>query len=841
MLRELCLKTLLIMLAVFTIILGNIVFAVAQVEPSMNLIIKLAPSVIESGENTHQLGHVGFANKYGSLIKVAKDTIINLESEDQGIATVPDKVTIPANSQFATFDVKTTSNSGTTKIFASFGDERVFDTLIVGRTQDEIKNDLKLVVNLPTGEMNVNSEMPFSLYLQNSNGDITQAPFDITISLDYEKNLIGIDASDLTIKKGNSYIWGTIKSKDKVGNAFIRASSDKIGFDEAKEIKISSSLPSSLAVNIFPDKVPATLKRDIDIVVSLVDSDGLPTLAQDDVKLQFFSDDQSVGNQIDRTIKESQLSGIIKKGEFSYHFRQRVDLQDENKTITIGATTKGLGVAEDTFYTVKPFTSDNPIVGNKTMQVYTLDKIPTKSQTIAVFQIGTLLDVQTTDTTVDTTESTTAEPVKEFYPVIVNENYDSVGSEKMVSMISSNDLLLKISELGKISATSSYGTSTIETGQETGSVTLSSTIKGIGSASTKTEVINTLKQEKTMIFLPTGTSSVLFDKNGYFDLFIISLDSKNRPTAVETEVRYLVTPINEILAVEKGKTYSHVVFLGNSIQLENQGQLAIKTIPVGESANHNLEVENTFEMTPTAKIAVSVPFDMLNPNKAKYAGLVQLFDFSDNPVTLSEDLKVRLNPSEIGLINAPDYVIIPSGLSYAEFPVETKGKTGTITLDASAKGIVGAQTEIEIKPTITKLKISIGSINEPLPMDKPTDLKVYVDDEQDMPVEGVSIRTISTDLDAAPDTVLTGADGSAIIHFNAKKAPKTSLQIFATAEGFSEEKKALDFDVMPGEIKKTEIPQQIIYAGVGIVAAVVGAMIYFLKKPKAAVKEEEFD
>ncbi len=126
----------------------------------------------------------------------------------------------------------------------------------------------------------------------------------------------------------------------------------------------------------------------------MIDSDGLPTFAQDDVKLQFFSDDQSVGNQIDRTIKEFQLSGIIKKGEFSYHFRQRIDLQDENKTITIGATTKGLGVAEDTFYTVRPLTTANLAVENKTMQVYTLDKIPTKSQTIAVFQIGTLSNVK---------------------------------------------------------------------------------------------------------------------------------------------------------------------------------------------------------------------------------------------------------------------------------------------------------------------------------------------------------------------------------------------------------------------------------------------------------------
>ncbi len=54
------------------------------------------------------------------------------------------------------------------------------------------------------------------------------------------------------IKKGNSYVWGTITTKDKVGNAFVRASSDKLGADEAKEIKISSSAPASLAVHIFP-------------------------------------------------------------------------------------------------------------------------------------------------------------------------------------------------------------------------------------------------------------------------------------------------------------------------------------------------------------------------------------------------------------------------------------------------------------------------------------------------------------------------------------------------------------------------------------------------------------
>ncbi|WKT57611.1 hypothetical protein QVH35_09715 [Candidatus Nitrosotenuis chungbukensis] len=512
---------------------------------------------MEAGDQTHNIGHVGFANKYGSMIKFPKDTTIQLESSNEEVASVPSKITILAYSEFASFGIKTTNTTGSANIFASYNDEKVYATISVGASSD-LANDIRLVINLPTSEMNVNSEMPFSLYLQSSEGEITQAPFDISVSLDYEDSLIGIAANDLTIMKGNSHVWGTIKSHDKVGNAFIRATSDQLGIDEAKEIRISSSLPSSLSVNIFPEKVPATLKRDIDVVVSLLDSDGQPTLTQEDITLQFFSDDDSIGNQIDRGFKESQSKPVIKKGQFSYHFSHRLDLAKENKTITIGATTKGLGVASDTFYTVKPYTTGNPLAENKTMQLLTLSKIPTKSQTIAVFQIGMLLPKQADPD--ESLEQTTEQTEKEFYPLIINENYASDGSDKKINLISSNDLLLKIKEIGNIDVTSSYGTAIIESGQETGTVVLSSTIKGIGSASIQTEVINTLKQEKTMVFSPTGNTAILFDKNGYFDLFVISLDMKGRPTLVENEIRYLLTPINEILTIEKNKTFSHVNF-----------------------------------------------------------------------------------------------------------------------------------------------------------------------------------------------------------------------------------------------------------------------------------------
>lgn len=830
-------KTFLILSIMFILTSGNIVLISAQENSNLVLKVSITPSSIEQIENTHKIGYVWLENKAGNPISLPRESTINLESDNPSIASVMNTVTIPVNSQYGTFEITTHNVKGEAKIFASYNDQLEFGIITIGDKDVDIENDLRLVINLPTSEMNVNSQMPFSFYLQNSDGEITQAPFDIPVTIEYEESLVSVESQDLTIKKGNSYVWGTISTHDKVGNAFIRASADRLGFDEAKEIKISSSLPSSLAVNIFPEKVPATLKRDLDVIVSLVDSDGLPTLAQEDVKLEFFSDDVSINNQIDRKIKEESLKGVIKKGEFSYHFTQRLDFFKENQTITIGASTKGLGVSTDTFETVKPITTNNPIAENKTLATFTLGTIPTKSQTVAVYQIGMLVDDEDEETT---TESTTSEETKKvFFPLIVNENYDSTGSEQKINIISSNDLLLKVKDAGQISASSSYGSAVIETGQETGQVLLSSTIKGIGSSSTVTQVINTLKQEQTMLFSPTGTDSILFDNNGRFDFFVISLDTKGRPTLVENEIRYLITPINEIVTIQKAKTFAHVNFQGNVIQSENEDTMNIKTVPIGESADVRLEAQNTFTKEPTAKISITLPYKTINQN-SKYSGIIQVVDFNNNPIVLNDNLRVKISASDLGMLETPESVTIPAGISYVDFPVITTDKVGTAKILASGKGIVESESQIEIKTLTTKLKISFGSVIEPITLEEPTELKVYVDDEAQNGVSGATIKVISSDSSIASNIITTDAQGIATVQFNAQKSPKTSLQILASAEGYSEDAKTIEFAVNGAvENTRTELPSWIIYAAVGGIVAIGGGIFVFLRKPKKIQDEDE--
>jgi hypothetical protein len=371
-------------------------------------------------------------------------------------------------------------------------------------------------------------------------------------------------------------------------------------------------------------------------------------------------------------------------------------------------------------------------------------------------------------------------------------------------------------------------------------VVLSSTIKGIGSASTLTEVINTLKQEKTMIFSPTGDNSILFDKAGRFDLFLISLDTKDRPTIVENPIRYLITPINEILTIEKDRTFSHVAFQGNAIRAENQESITINAIPIGESADARLEATNTYEKKPTAKLDLSIPFGILNTNGNEYIGTVQMTDFNGNPIAAFDDQRVKFTPSELGLVDIPDYVIIPKGESSANFVVKTKDNNGQFALTANANGIVGDVAEIETKSVVTKLKISIGSVVEPIPVDQQTELKIYIDDEHANAMSGVTVKVISDDASVTPNTVTTSADGSATIQFNPKQSPKTSLQILAYAQGFDEEQKTFDFTVATTtDDVKNEIPQWIIYTGVGAVAAIVAGMVFVLRKPKLQLEDDE--
>jgi len=852
-------KPLIILLSVTLLLTGNLQIASAQnLDALSDYSIKLAisPSHIEDGIGIHPIGFVYVLSKNGVAITSSQDVPIILESDHPEIASVPSTVILKANQEYATFDVVTGNLSGETTIIATLNERTTFQKIQIGNDATHLPDDMTIELNLPTEEMHVNSLMPFSVYLRSIDGDVVRAPYDIEVNLEYEESLAFPDNEKLVIKQGEYYAWGTLSTTDKVGNTFLRAIQHEFGLDTAKSIGISSTLPASLQIEIFPKTIPVEVDRELDIFVSVVDSDGNPTITPEDIPLKFFSNDQySVGEKLDDTMKDTK--SIIKKGEFGFHLRQELNLHyPPTNNIVIGASAEGYGIATDTFSTVgKSMNIDNDKITERDVKLFAPLRIPSNATAIVTYQISA---IETDDDDPEDLESETNDDDEnkiinhiddledgEFYPVLANENYYGDGYVQKLDIISADSDKIKISEKGKIEPSYSFGTATISTGQKSGQVLLSASIQGVGSDSVLTEVVNTLEQKEARIFSPTGQDSILFDRDGFFDIFLIAIDGNDRPKVLEHDSKYLITPTNGLIEIKKDSTFAFSRLHSDSFDIseDEDESLDLTVVPIGENADLSHETTKSFFTLPSSKISVILPLSEINANHVDNLGVVQIVDLQGNPMIPSFDVKSKITSSEERVIQILDDAVIPSGTSYSQFPILTTGSIGSSIISASAKGVVGTDLEMSTASSQIQLKIFTSGLDDKIPVDKQVEVKLFVDDENAESVSGASVKIIPNEnVVVTPDVVRTNPDGSAVFSLTALTGPDVSFDIIATAEGYSEGKNSFSVNVDAPENTfdsiDLQLPEWIIYIVIGGVLMVVVLVVMFLRKSKTTLEED---
>ncbi|NIP61576.1 MAG: hypothetical protein GWN01_00895 [Nitrosopumilaceae archaeon] len=830
-----------------------------------NLSIKLAlsPPHVEGGQATHPIGYVYILNSNGVPITLSDDIRIILDSENPDIATVPNSVVLPANTPFVNFDVNTGAISGETTISASFDGKTSFQKFRVGVNESYLPDDVILKLNLPTNDMHVNSIMPFSVYLKTPDGHVLRAPHDIKINLDYEDSLASPNKDTLTIKNGEYYSWGTIETNQKVGNTFLRAIQAENDLDTAESIRISSTLPSSLSISVFPKYITAEVDRTVDIFVSLLDSEGNPTVTPKDIPLKFFSNNQNyVGDDLDESTKENKP--VIKKGEFGYHLHQELDLLDfVSNDIMIGVSAEGYGVDTDTFSTVgESFSVDNEKLGEKQVKVFGLDRIPSDATSIIVYQMNTIeeddddsdevtLDENGND--VETNSDTDSDDIliqsiddlddDELYPIQANSNYYPDGHIQLLEVVSGNNELIQIQDEGKIKSSYSYGTAKISSGKHSGQSLVSATIKGIGSDSLLTEVVNSLEQQKMLVFSPTGEDTILFDRDGYFDVFLVSLDSDDRPKMMEQNSKYLITPTNGLLKIEKGNSFAFGTLRSDSFDIDEGVEVDLTVVPIGESADLDLESTKTFVAQPSSKLVLTMPMKNLNVRNDGHVGIVQLVDLQGKPMPVSKPINTKISSSDENVVLTFNDATIPTGKSYNTFEITTTGELGKSTVLASAKGVIGAGTGIETSTSLTKLKIYTGGFAEKIPVNKPYEVKLYIDDENAETIEGALVKIIANESAVVtPEEVKTAPDGSAIFNIKPLEGPKISFDILATAEGYVDDKETITLPVdSPDEsisFAELEFPEWVVYIAISALIMVAVLVVLFLRKSRENWEED---
>lgn len=851
-------KTLLIMFMISALVTTNVIPVMGEYSSFKGLLvnIELTPSHVDAKNSVLPIGYVNLVNNKGIAIKASQDIVVGLESDDPQIVSVPASVKILKGHNYAKFDVRVGDKDGETTISSLFNDKIDYKNFKVGGTETSLPDNINLVINLPTNNMHVNSEMPFSVYLT-SDGNVIRAPFDIVIDLDYENSLIMTDSQKLVIKKGDYYSWGTINTFENVGNAFLRASFDRHDIDTAENIEISSSLPSGIKINIFPTKVAALPERNLDIFVSLVDSEGNPAVTPEDVEIELFSDEEVVGNELDATMNEKKV--VIKQGEFAAYLREKINLQGlEEKEISIGASIENLGIAIDAFLPVESLNIDHPKAENATLQVFSVEQMPSNTTAILIYQFsaeGVTDDVEECleediecikhNKELDRVEHPIDEyDDDEFYPIQVNENYVSEGSFTKINVVSSDHSIVSIVDAGNIDSTQSFGTAIIKSGEVVGEVNLAATVKGIGAGVNTTSVVDVFRHSKTKIFSPTGADSIVLDKNGYFDLFLVSLDGKDRPKILEKETKYILSPVNEIIKIHEDHSFAYSNFHSDSFSAGLDKTILVEAIPVGVEAEINLESSTNFNTQVSSIIEVSLPFDGLDADITEpYDGIVQLKDLLGQPSKATKDLRIKLELDEPEIVNIPENVIIKEGSSYATFPITPTGSFGDSKISASIKGVIGSDAKISTASNLLGLNIFANGLDAPIEVDKPVQIEVFIDDENAESVPGAIVNFVTDPADATitPQDTRTKSDGGIIADLTVHNGPLVSVQIMATAEGYQAAEETFDYQVEGGAGNSLALglPDWVIYVGVAAMLGIAAVVVVFLKKPKQVSDEED--
>lgn len=893
-------KTITFLLAMTLLLGSNLHSASAQnLEALSEYSIKLAisPDHLESGITEHQIGYLYVLSKHGVPITSSYDVPVSLSSDDPTIASVPTKAILKANSEYVSFPVTTTEKSGKTTITASLNGKTTFQKIEIGTDETYLPDDLILELNLPTTEMHVNSEMPFSVYLKTLDGVIIRAPTDIVILLEHEDQLASADSDTMIIKKGDYYAWGVLSAHQKTGNTFLRAIHEDSGMDVAKSIKISSTLPTALKLSVYPKLIPAEINRKLDIFVTVVDSDGNPTKTPNDIPLEFFSSEQyPIGEKLSNIVKSEKP--MIKKGQFGYLLQEQFSIQSLLRNdILIGVSGVGYGTATDTFRTVgtsiEGINNIKRTVNNvfnygfdvkdydHTLGVYGLENIPSNSTAFFTYQLsiieddndddgirsdGSLIAIHPECANLENEDGGGLNGNVEhnsgldfedrvlysvdcmddggFYPVQAKENLYSDGYVQKINVISSDAELAQIIDGGKIVSSYSFGTAEISSGQKTGPLTISVSINGVGTGSFSTNVINTLEQKEVRLFSPTGYDSLIFDRDGFFDIFLIALDGKQRPKVMTETEKYLVTPTNGLIEIAKDSTFTFTQLRSDSFDM-SVGETTIKLIvePIGEKANYDLEGSKTFISKPSSQLKVILPLGKINAEHRENIGIIQLVDLQGNPVLPKFNVKSKITSSQDSVIQIIDDSIIPVGSSYATFPIKTTGSVGDSIISASAKGVNGTSTKVNVASSQTQLQVSTGGLADEIPVNESVEFRLFVDDENFDSVSGASIKIIADEsVVITPEVVRTGSDGSAIISLTAFKGPNISFDIIATAEGYAEGKDSFTVNVDAPERTfdaiDLELPEWIIYIVIGGILMVGVVIFMFLRKSKTNLEEE---
>lgn len=650
--------------------------------------LSVMPEIVEVGGTI--TGFVYLTDINGRPVIADDDVTIEILSD--GLLLLSDNATIARGEFYTSFEAKTittgearikvrllTSIEGhiqesLTKVVKVVGPLLYSsDTSHSSSVSDTQPEGIRLELSPLTGDssMLTHSELPLLLSVRDKTGRAISMHDDTSIRLSYSAELITLEYRPI-IPKGSSYTLVKVRSYELTGIAYVRASMNM----EKKElvtsiaINITSDRATSLKIYILPPIVSKGFMP-IDLLITLVDSNGVPVVADKDFTINITTTSPS--------LFISKGNYTIKKGEHSLSIREYAVFTSTG-TINVSVSAPGLIGDSTTLTVVEPLYNNSPKSNTRVLKLFLPEHVASNSTTAGVYQ---LYAVEIDDDDCPRLDDISVDEERHVGTIDLSSIIDACRSEGYTVH---NIDLLKQGELYPIAdgirdrayvTTSSVSAEIISNvtvnnvygmiaakGNGYGDVTITANIHGASSTSSVLHVIDKR--------LPYRTIATLHKDFTDYHLFVTIVEYGGRP--VITDMKYIVNPLGIILDV-KGSSYVDVKLRDSDNNNNINSLRRLDIVPIGVNVDSRLATYVDTNLDPNSadngnriKPKIMLPFTTIVPVKDEYKiGYVQLFKENSMIYPVTEDVVIKLVSSSNN-ISVSD-AIVRKGSSYAQFTI----------------------------------------------------------------------------------------------------------------------------------------------------------------------------
>ena len=130
----------------------------------------------------------------------------------------------------------------------------------------------------------------------------------------------------------------------------------------------------------------------------------------------------------------------------------------------------------------------------------------------------------------------------------------------------------------------------------------------------------------------------------------------------------------------------------------------------------------------------------------------------------------------------------------------------------------------------------------PLNIGEPAQLTVFIDDDSANSVPGASVKfATEAGVTVIPSNTRTDETGSVTVDVTVDEGELVSIEILASAFGYSDTSQSFDYTVEGSSVGSFELglPDWVLYVGIAAIVGIGAVLLVFLKKPKASSETEE--